>query len=247
MGPVVWDVKYSADSPVLEAILTVRRTEEIFSSLGEPNENLFDDRFVRGRLSSDGFDCGNSASWDRHFVRSVETGVRKGSRCEIRIVQPSFATVLRCHGRQRQCGALVRRNERADKSRARGFQPQADAQPLQPRFGSDRLRLPFEIGRACRGLFKGGTCGRSRIQEPGWTRKYRIRAWGDQPMMADQLGSTDSRPAGLCTKNTSRALIERPYSCAPQAVGAVYDRPGFFVQSRLRRISEYQDDPTRSE
>src|SRR5437879_11357162 len=36
---------------------------------------------------------------------------------------------------------------------------------------------------------------------------------------------------GLCTKNTSRALIERPYSCAPQAVGAVYDRPGFFVQS----------------
>src|SRR5947208_5645758 len=38
--------------------------------------------------------------------------------------------------------------------------------------------------------------------------------------------------AGLCTKNTSSALIERPYSCAPQAVGAVYDRPGFFVQSR---------------
>jgi len=25
--------------------------------------------------------------------------------------------------------------------------------------------------------------------------------------------------------------VERPYSCAPQAVGAVYDRPGFFVQS----------------
>src|SRR5207249_10443562 len=38
---------------------------------------------------------------------------------------------------------------------------------------------------------------------------------------------------GLCTKNTSWALIERPYSCAPQAVGAVYDRPGFFVQSLL--------------
>ena len=35
----------------------------------------------------------------------------------------------------------------------------------------------------------------------------------------------------LCTKNTSWALIEGPYSCAPQAVGAVYDRPGFFVQS----------------
>ena len=39
---------------------------------------------------------------------------------------------------------------------------------------------------------------------------------------------------GLCTKNTSWALIERPYSCARQAVEAVYDRPGFFVQSRAR-------------
>src|SRR6266571_3871637 len=28
------------------------------------------------------------------------------------------------------------------------------------------------------------------------------------------------------------APIERPYSREPQAVGAVYDRPGFFVQSR---------------
>src|SRR5438093_2529763 len=37
---------------------------------------------------------------------------------------------------------------------------------------------------------------------------------------------------GLCTRNVSRALIERPYSREPQAVGAVYDRPGFFVQSR---------------
>jgi hypothetical protein len=36
---------------------------------------------------------------------------------------------------------------------------------------------------------------------------------------------------GLCTKKESRALIERPYSREPQAVGAVYDRPGFFVQS----------------
>src|SRR5947207_15619946 len=35
----------------------------------------------------------------------------------------------------------------------------------------------------------------------------------------------------LCTRNVSRALIERPYSREPQAVGAVYDRPGFFVQS----------------
>src|SRR5438094_10513336 len=40
----------------------------------------------------------------------------------------------------------------------------------------------------------------------------------------------------LCTKNTSWALIERPYSCAPQAVGAVYDRPGFFVQSPTGRF-----------
>src|SRR6059036_1553708 len=32
-------------------------------------------------------------------------------------------------------------------------------------------------------------------------------------------------------ETSSRALIERPYSCEPQAVGAVYDRPGFFVQS----------------
>src|SRR6266850_5311562 len=36
---------------------------------------------------------------------------------------------------------------------------------------------------------------------------------------------------GLCTKRESRALIERPYSRGPQAVGEVYDRPGFFVQS----------------
>src|SRR5207237_9246393 len=36
----------------------------------------------------------------------------------------------------------------------------------------------------------------------------------------------------LCTRNVSRALIERPfYSREPQAVGAVYDRPGSFVQS----------------
>ena len=52
------------------------------------------------------------------------------------------------------------------------------------------------------------------------------------------------RPAGtasssLCTKNTSWALIERPYSCAPQAVGAVYDRPGFFVQSPSSSSTEY--------
>src|SRR2546426_8148565 len=49
--------------------------------------------------------------------------------------------------------------------------------------------------------------------------------------------------SALCTKNAPRALIERPYSREPQAVGAVYDRPGFFVQSPtsappLERLSE---------
>src|SRR5437660_4378417 len=51
-------------------------------------------------------------------------------------------------------------------------------------------------------------------------------------VMATACSSYNASPSGLCTKNTSWALIERPYSCAPQAVGAVYDRPGFFVQSR---------------
>src|SRR5438093_13765706 len=45
----------------------------------------------------------------------------------------------------------------------------------------------------------------------------------------------------LCTKNTSRALIERPYSCVPQAVGAVYDRPGFFVESPIWRTTAPPD------
>jgi len=43
----------------------------------------------------------------------------------------------------------------------------------------------------------------------------------------------------LCTRNAARALVERPYSREPEAVGAVYDRPGFFVQgpsSRRRGI-----------
>src|SRR5206468_209895 len=51
------------------------------------------------------------------------------------------------------------------------------------------------------------------------------------------------RYKGLCTKNTSRALIERPYSCAPQAVGAVYDRPGFFVQSRNEDDKDCSEHP----
>ena len=47
---------------------------------------------------------------------------------------------------------------------------------------------------------------------------------------------------GLCTRNASRALIERPYSREPQAVGAVYDRPGFFVQSRPELCSPSWED-----
>ena len=43
--------------------------------------------------------------------------------------------------------------------------------------------------------------------------------------------------SGLSTKNASRALIERPYSREPQAVGAVYDRPGFLVQSPVSATS----------
>src|SRR5436189_509851 len=46
--------------------------------------------------------------------------------------------------------------------------------------------------------------------------------------------------AGLCTKNTSWALIERPYSCAPQAVGAVYDRPGFLCKAVRRGVAALQ-------
>ena len=46
------------------------------------------------------------------------------------------------------------------------------------------------------------------------------------------------REERLCTKNTSWALIERPYSCVPQAVGAVYERPGFFVQSQEEHSHE---------
>src|SRR2546428_11463151 len=47
----------------------------------------------------------------------------------------------------------------------------------------------------------------------------------------------------LCTRNVSRALIERPYSREPQAVGAVYDRPGFFVQSRGNRDAGRESTP----
>src|SRR5437016_1455209 len=66
--------------------------------------------------------------------------------------------------------------------------------------------------------------------------QLRVRVSGDLPRLATLTsGFAASSPGGrgFCTKNTSRALIERPYSCAP-AVGAVYDRPGFFVQSRGR-------------
>src|SRR5207249_9744940 len=46
--------------------------------------------------------------------------------------------------------------------------------------------------------------------------------------------ASSSTARRLCTRNASRALIECPYSREPQAVGAVYDRPGFFVQSPAR-------------
>jgi len=36
----------------------------------------------------------------------------------------------------------------------------------------------------------------------------------------------------MALNEKSRALIERPYSRLLQAVGAVYDRPMVFVQSR---------------
>src|SRR5439155_26812597 len=75
----------------------------------------------------------------------------------------------------------------------------------------------------------------ARPSDPTPPRLMLIRSvnvnWGTRLLALDHR-----RPqvGGLCTKNTSRALIERPYSCAPQAVGAVYDRPGFFVQSQGR-------------
>src|SRR5437870_13671703 len=62
----------------------------------------------------------------------------------------------------------------------------------------------------------------------------KARSLNDRPPLLQWSHSTFcAKPSlcGLCTNNTSWALIERPYSCAPQAVGAVYDRPGFFVQS----------------
>src|SRR6185436_12844449 len=40
-------------------------------------------------------------------------------------------------------------------------------------------------------------------------------------------------------KNTSWALIERPYSCASRIVGAVYDRPRFPVQSQMTSFPEW--------
>src|SRR5436189_576709 len=62
-------------------------------------------------------------------------------------------------------------------------------------------------------------------------------------VMATACSSYNASPSGLCTKNTSRALIERPYSCAPQAVGAVYDRPGFFVQSPVECVKVAAQQP----
>src|SRR5204863_9558049 len=47
--------------------------------------------------------------------------------------------------------------------------------------------------------------------------------------------SVVTRPFPVQSQDFFHSSIERPYSCAPQTVGAVYDvydRPGFFVQSR---------------
>ena len=41
-----------------------------------------------------------------------------------------------------------------------------------------------------------------------------------------------SRPNDA-SANESRALIERPYSCLPRTVGAVYDRAGFLCKTRI--------------
>ncbi|HYR44994.1 MAG TPA: hypothetical protein VER98_18330, partial [Terriglobia bacterium] len=40
---------------------------------------------------------------------------------------------------------------------------------------------------------------------------------------------------GIFSDYFFHSSIERPYSREPQAVAAVYDRPGFFVQSPLLR------------
>src|SRR5436189_4361624 len=60
------------------------------------------------------------------------------------------------------------------------------------------------------------------------------------PMFSCKACSGNSCAGRLCTKNTSWALIERPYSCAPQAVGAVYDRPGFLCKAVRRGVAALQ-------
>src|SRR4051812_8424967 len=42
---------------------------------------------------------------------------------------------------------------------------------------------------------------------------------------------------GFCRNHFFHSPIERPYSRTAQTVGAVYDRPGFFVQSHLKRTA----------
>ena len=81
----------------MSLILTVRWTADIFCTRGNQNENLFDDRFIADGVSSDHFGLGNRASWNRHFVRSVETCVGEGRHCEIRNVESSFAALLEKH------------------------------------------------------------------------------------------------------------------------------------------------------
>src|SRR5205823_14618933 len=64
-----------------------------------------------------------------------------------------------------------------------------------------------------------------------------LRSEGELAALKAQARYSIFPSSRLCTKNTSWALIERPYSCAPQAVGTVYDRPGFFVQSPMKHLA----------
>ena len=54
------------------------------------------------------------------------------------------------------------------------------------------------------------------------------------PMFSCKACSGNSCAGRLCAKNTSWALIERPYSSAPQAVGAVYMTAQDFLCKAVR-------------
>src|SRR5207249_3263343 len=93
--------------------------------------------------------------------------------------------------------------------------------------------MPLSI-MSLNGLNHDPQCrGGDRPHQGSW--HSRAGKLGDLVILdGDPLADSSDR---LCTKNTSWALIERPYSCAPKAVGAVYDRPGFFVQP-LRSVKD---------